>query len=994
MKALSTTKAGYMTFTKGWKKEIWLKGLLTESGYELRLVTCIATGALVKGCYRSEVPAQVKGSAYRCAKISAKKEALVNFLTDPSNGRSTLRPTNVLVFGLVGGKHACVDLTGFILFAGWPVAESRGGRTGKRVGRGERGRGPRGEGVNGNVEGVSGGVEGAPDFSTIIAQQLQNLLATMLAQVGCSYKEFLACNPKEYDGDEMIACNRTRTGNAFASTANPIGRENMGAWPKCITCNSYHTPGGPCRTCFNCNRPGHLVKDCRGVPRNVNPVNARNLTVRTCYECGSTDHCLGNQENQAKGKAFMLGAEKARQNPKIVTGIEPSELGFIYEIEIASRQLLEIDKVIKDCKLKIKGRVFDIDLIPFGHGSFDVIIGMDWLSNHKAEIICYEKVVRTPLLDGNVLKVLGEQPEEKMRQLKSAKAKEKEQKEIVVVRDFLEVFLNDLFRLPSVQEIKLIPKVIPVAKSPYRLAPFELEELSGQLKKLQDKDLMSGYHQLRVHRDDIPKTVFRTHYGHVEFTVMPFGLTNAPTKCKTFNWGEEYELAFQTLKDKYCNAPVLALSDGPEEFVVYCDASRIGLGCVLMQRSKVIAYASRHLKIHEKNYTTHDLELRAVVFTLKIWRHYLYGRKSVIYTDHKSLQYIFSQKELNMRQRRWIELFSDYDYKICYHPSNANVLADALSRKERVNPKRVRAMSMTFQSSIKDRILAAQKEVVDESVGLQKGTRLDMSMAYHPQTDGQSECTIQTLEYMLRACVLDFRGSWEVHLSLVEFLYNNSYHSSVKCSPFEALLIQPKTDIGIFIGYAPTKKAFQIYNRRTRRIVETIHVDFDKLTAMAYKQSSSGYVLHEMTPATISSGLVPKPTSSRPFEPPSRNDWDLWFQPLFDELLTPPPSVDPLALEFIALIANVIPPEQAESTGSPSLTTVDQDAPSPSKSQTTLETQTPVIPQDVKEDNHDIEVAHMRNDSLFGMPIPEVASDQSSSTVSSHTIVHPDHQIS
>nr|GEX03100.1 integrase, catalytic region, zinc finger, CCHC-type, peptidase aspartic, catalytic [Tanacetum cinerariifolium]GEX29708.1 integrase, catalytic region, zinc finger, CCHC-type, peptidase aspartic, catalytic [Tanacetum cinerariifolium] len=179
--------------------------------------------------------------------------------------------------------------------------------------------------------------------------------------------------------------------------------------------------------------------------------------------------------------------------------------------------------------------------------------------------------------------------------------------------------------------------------------------------------------------------------------------------------------------------------------------------------------------------------------------------------------------------------------------------------------------------------------------------------------------------------------------------------------------LQPKADIGIFIGDASTKKAFWIYNRRP--------------------------ALYEMTPRTISSRLVRKPTSSTPYVPPSRNDWDLLFQPLIDELLTPPPSVDPPAPEVIALIANVIPPEQAESTGSPSSTTVDQDAPSPSKSQTTLETQSPVIPQDVEEDNHDIEVGHIENDPLFGMPIPEVASDQSSSTVSPHTLVHPDHQI-
>nr|GEW71736.1 retrovirus-related Pol polyprotein from transposon TNT 1-94 [Tanacetum cinerariifolium] len=155
---------------------------------------------------------------------------------------------------------------------------------------------------------------------------------------------------------------------------------------------------------------------------------------------------------------------------------------------------------------------------------------------------------------------------------------------------------------------------------------------------------------------------------------------------------------------------------------------------------------------------------------------------------------------------------------------------------------------------------------------------------------------------------------------------------------------------------------------------------------------NSGPALNEMTPTTISSGLMPKPTSLTPYVPPSKNDWDLLFQSLFDELLTPPPSVDPLAPEVIALNVEVIPPEQAESTNSPSSNTVDKDAPSPSKSQTTPETQSPVIPQDFEEDIHDIEVAHMGSDMLFGMPILEVASDQSSSTVSPHTIVHPDHQ--
>ncbi|GJZ06750.1 retrovirus-related pol polyprotein from transposon TNT 1-94 [Tanacetum coccineum] len=199
--------------------------------------------------------------------------------------------------------------------------------------------------------------------------------------------------------------------------------------------------------------------------------------------------------------------------------------------------------------------------------------------------------------------------------------------------------------------------------------------------------------------------------------------------------------------------------------------------------------------------------------------------------------------------------------------------------------------------------------------------------------------------------------------------------------------LQPKADIGIFIGYAPTKKAFRIYNRRTRRIIETIHVDFDELTTMASEHNSLKPALHDMTPATISLGFVPNPPPSTSFVPPSRTDWDLLFQLLFDELLNPPSSVDHPAPEVIALIVDAVAPEPAASTSSPSSTTVDQDAPSASNSQTSPETQSLVISNDVEEENHDLDVAHMNNDPFFGILIPENDSEASSSLDVIPTIV-------
>ncbi|GJT44605.1 putative nucleotidyltransferase, ribonuclease H [Tanacetum coccineum] len=515
--------------------------------------------------------------------------------------------------------------------------------------------------------------------------------------------------------------------------------------------------------------------------------------------------------------------------------IHPTTLDTNYSVELADGKSLTTNTILRGCTLNLQNHLFKIDLLSIELGSFDVIVGMDWITEHRAEVVCYEKYICVPygndmlIVQGERSRVKNESRLEVISSIRTQKyidqgcqvfliqmIKEEETEipkrqieDVPVIRDFSEVFPKDLPGLPSTRQvefhIELIPRAAPVARAPYRLAPAEMKELAEQLKELSDKvknryplpriddlfdqlqgstiyskiDLRLGYHQLRVREEDIPKTAFRIRYGQYEFQVMPFGLTNAPavfmdlmnrvckpyldkfaivfiddiliysrdekeheehlktilellkkeelyakfSKCEfwihmvkflghvidssgihidptkieavknwaspttpseirqffglagyyrrfiegfskiakhmteltqknqKFDWGEEQEEAFQLLKQKLCAAPILALLEGSDDFVVYCDASKKGLGAVLMQRMKVISYASRQLKVYEKNYATHDLELGAVVFALKIWRHYLYGTKCVVFTNHKSLQHILNQKELNMRQR-------------------------------------------------------------------------------------------------------------------------------------------------------------------------------------------------------------------------------------------------------------------------------------------------------------------------------------------------------
>ncbi|GJU25029.1 putative reverse transcriptase domain-containing protein [Tanacetum coccineum] len=304
--------------------------------------------------------------------------------------------------------------------------------------------------------------------------------------------------------------------------------------------------------------------------------------------------------------------------------------------------------------------------------SFDAIIGMDWLAKYQAVIAYAEKIVRIPWKNKNPLSYMSDG-----------------------IQDFPEVFPGDLPGLPPTRQVEfqidLVPGAAPVDRATLSIGAFLDERIIGSKQELESAICS-------IILEFVKKEEFKIE------SIKDWTSPKSPTEIRQFLGLAGYYRRFIE------GAPILALPEGSEDFIAYCDASKKGLGTVLMQREKVISYASRQLKIHEKNYTTHDLELGAVVFALKIWRHYLYGTKCIVFTDHKSLQHILDKKELNMRQRRWLELLSDYDCDIRYHPGKANVVADALSRKEREPPLRVRALVMTISLDLPKQILNAQTE--------------------------------------------------------------------------------------------------------------------------------------------------------------------------------------------------------------------------------------------------------------------------------------------
>ncbi|GJR00021.1 putative reverse transcriptase domain-containing protein [Tanacetum coccineum] len=558
---------------------------------------------------------------------------------------------------------------------------------------------------------------------------------------------------------------------ARAYTAGPGEKKAYtGTLPLCTKCNYHHT--GQCAPkCGNCKRYGHATNDCWVNTNNNNNNNNTNQKAGACYECGNTGYiktnCLklmnhGNSNGNgiAQGRAYALGGRDASPDSNIImcmfllndryatilfdTGadrrfvsntfsalinITPTMLESHYDVELADGKIIGVNTIIRGCTLNFMNHPFNIDLMPVPLGSFDVIIGMDWLTKYHGVIICDEKIVRVPfgremlIFQGNgnnqreesrlniisctkAQEYLSKGCDVFLAHITTKEAKDKSEgkrlEDVPIVRDFPEVFPKDLPGIPPARQVEfqidLVPGAAPVARAPYRLAPSEMKELAKQLQELSNKgfirpnsspwrasvlfvkkkdgsfcmcvdyrelnkltvknryplprindlfdqlqgsivyskiDLRSGYHQLRVHEEDIPKTAFRTRYGHYEFQVMPFGLINAPA-------------VFIDLMNHVCK--------------LYLDMF-------------VIVFIDDIL-IYSKNKEEHKGHLKLILELLK--------------------------KE---------ELYAKFS-KYRYHPGKANIVADALSRKERVKPLRVRALVMTIGLNLPEQILKAQIEAL------------------------------------------------------------------------------------------------------------------------------------------------------------------------------------------------------------------------------------------------------------------------------------------
>ncbi|XP_071685280.1 uncharacterized protein [Lolium perenne] len=471
----------------------------------------------------------------------------------------------------------------------------------------------------------------------------------------------------------------------------------------------------PPNGCYACGHPDHYSNKCPNLVTTGQRPNAPKPNQ------GQSRIASGRNQNHMRpagpprGHLNHVNAEEAQEAPDIVLGTFPvnsvsstvlfdsgASHSFVTKPfarksglrpTIMQRPMLvqipgsstKTDLSCKDVPIDIQGKRFYADLIVLGEQGLEVILGMNWMVKYKGHIDCVRRAITLTAEDGEVVEHVATIPSSKVFM------KYLDQFVVVFIDDILIYSKNEeehaehlRIVLGTLREHQLYAK--------FSKCEFWLKEVGflghfisaggvsvdpSKIQSIMEKKAPTNQTEVRA---------FLGLAGYYRKFVEGFSsiarpLTQLLKKDKKFEWTDKCEASFQELKKRLVTAPVLTMPDITKDFDVYCDASKLGLGSVLMQEGKVIAYLSRQLRPHEMNYPTHDLELAAVVHALKTWRHYLVGNRCEIYTDHKSLKYIFTQRELNMRQSRWMELIKDYDLGIHYHPGKANVVADALSRE-------------------------------------------------------------------------------------------------------------------------------------------------------------------------------------------------------------------------------------------------------------------------------------------------------------------------
>nr|GEZ50140.1 putative reverse transcriptase domain-containing protein [Tanacetum cinerariifolium] len=553
-----------------------------------------------------------------------------------------------------------------------------------------------------------------------------------------------------------------------------------------------------------------------------------------------------------------------------------------YEVELANGKVVSTNTVLRGCTLALFNHVLKIDLLPTRLGNFDVTVGMDWLSYHSAVIVCCEKVVHIPLSNGKILKIQGKRPNKDLKSLSCIKADEKKLEDIPIVRDFLEVFPDDLSGLPSVREIEFhidqILGALPVVKSPYRLVPSEMLELSNQLKELQDKGFVrpshspwgvhvlfvkkkDGYHQLRVREEYISKTAFRTRYRHFEFTIMPFGLTTPKNfmdlmnhVCKPYlekfvivfidniliysKSEEEHEVHLKKILELLKKEKLYAKFSkctfwlqevqflGHNRDGIHVDPSKFGLKSKILEARAPAEWLRGLAAQFERRYDG------GIYFVDRIWIPSVGGIRKLIMDEAQTLRYSVYPGADKMY----------YDLKDLY-------LWTCMKKDIAEYIIKCQTCSKIIEEHQKPSKLLQQPEIPEwkwENITIDLVTRLPKSSSGLARVyineivvrRGLHVSIISDQDGRFAACVMDFEGSWDTHLPMVEYSYNNSYHKSIKCAPFEALYgrkcrsqviwaeVGESQLIGPIIVQETTEKIMQIKKRlKTARDCQKSYAD-------------------------------------------------------------------------------------------------------------------------------------------------------------------------